>query len=51
MVDHRPLTQAGFTTLIPAMARKTNDDESDIEHLVLSKHRERPILAARGRSA
>jgi hypothetical protein len=37
MVDHRPLTQAGFTTLIPAMARNANGEECAIERLNLSK--------------
>jgi hypothetical protein len=41
MVDHRPLTQAGFTTLIPAMARNANGEECAIERLNLSKTLER----------
>jgi hypothetical protein len=41
MVDHRPLTQAGITTLIPAMARNAKGEECAIEHLNLSNTPER----------
>jgi hypothetical protein len=44
MVDHRPLPQAGFTTLIPAMARNANGEECAIERLNLSKTLERHNL-------